>query len=57
MLDCYSSGTVNVKQLIMDEFEKPCCIQGYHIHQEVWMAAVGEYLVHETILTINLIML
>ena len=31
----------------MEEFEKPCCIQGYHIYQEVWAAAVGEELVCE----------
>ena len=31
----------------MEEFEKPCCIRGYHIYQEVWAAAVGEELVCE----------
>ena len=39
--------TVNVKQLIMEEFERSCCIRGYHIYQEVWTAAVGEELVCE----------
>ena len=33
--------TVNVKQLIMEEFERPCCIRGYHIYQEVWTAGVA----------------
>ena len=55
MLDWYSMlqvlarrrPTVNVKQLIMEEFERPCCIRGYHIYQEVWTAAVGEELVCE----------
>ena len=37
--------TVNVKQLIMEEFERPCCIRGYHIYHEVWTVAVGEELV------------
>ena len=36
-----------MKQLIMEEFERPCCIRGYHIYQEIWMAAVGEELVCE----------
>ena len=31
----------------MDEFERPCCIRGYHVYQEVWVAAVGEELVCE----------
>ena len=31
----------------MEEFEKPCCIRGYHIYEEVWVAAVGEELVCE----------
>ena len=31
----------------MEEFEKRCCIRGYHIYQEVWAAAVGEELVCE----------
>ena len=38
---------MNVKQLIMEEFERPCCIRGYHVYQEVWTAAVGEELVCE----------
>ena len=33
--------TVNVNQPIMEEFERPCCIRGYHVYQEVWTAAVG----------------
>ena len=38
---------MDVKQLIMEEFERPCYIRGYHIYQEVWTAAVGEELVCE----------
>ena len=26
----------------MEEFERVCCICGYHVHQEAWEAAVGE---------------
>ena len=29
----------------MEEFERVCCICGYHVHQETWEAAVGEELV------------
>ena len=36
--------TVNVNQPIMEEFERPCCIRGYHVYQEVWTAVVGEEL-------------
>ena len=36
--------TVNVNQPITEEFERPCCIRGYHVYQEVWTAAVGEEL-------------
>ena len=28
----------------MEEFERVCCICGYHVHQEAWEAAVGEEL-------------
>ena len=28
----------------MEEFERVCCICGYHLHQEAWEAAVGEEL-------------
>ena len=38
---------MNVKQLIMEEFERPWSVQGYHIYQEVWTAEVGEELVCE----------
>ena len=38
---------MNVKQFIMEEFERPCCIRGYHIYQEVWTAPVGKELVCE----------
>ena len=31
----------------MEEFERPCCIRGYHVYQAVWTAAVGEELVCE----------
>ena len=27
--------------------QRPCCIRGYHIYQEVWAAAIGEELVCE----------
>ena len=30
-----------------EEFQRPCCIRGYHIYQEVWTAAVGEELICE----------
>ena len=36
---------MNMKQLIMEEFERPCYIRGYHIYQEVWTAAVGEVII------------
>ena len=39
--------TVSVNQLVMEEFERPCCIRGYHVYQEIWTAAVGEELVCE----------
>ena len=29
----------------MEEFERACCIRGYHEYEEVWEAAVGEELV------------
>ena len=29
----------------MEEFQRPCCIRGYHIYKDVWEAAVGEVLV------------
>ena len=29
----------------MEEFERPCCIRGYHICKEIWDAAAGEALV------------
>ena len=29
----------------MEEFERACCIRGYHEYKEVWEAAVGEELV------------
>ena len=28
----------------MEEFERVCCICGYHVYQEAWEAAVGEEL-------------
>ena len=31
----------------MEEFERACCIRGYHEYKEVWEAAVGEELVCE----------
>ena len=26
----------------MEEFERTCCIRGYHVYKEIWEAAVGE---------------
>ena len=26
----------------MEEFERVCCIHGYHVHKEAWEATVGE---------------
>ena len=43
---------MNVEQLIMEAFERLCCMRGYHIFQEVWTAAVGEELVCETIVAL-----
>ena len=28
----------------MEEFERTCCIRGYHVYREIWEAAVGEEL-------------
>ena len=28
----------------MEEFERVCCIRGYHIYKEIWEAAAGEVL-------------
>ncbi|MCG8624284.1 MAG: hypothetical protein MJE68_20105 [Proteobacteria bacterium] len=36
-----------------EEFQTPCCIRGYHIYQEAWMAAVGEELICERTPTIH----
>ena len=38
---------MNVNHLVMKEFERPCCIRGCHVYQEIWTAAVGEELVCE----------
>ena len=38
---------MSVNQLVMEEFERLCCIQDYHVYQEIWTAAVGEELVCE----------
>ena len=40
-------STVSVNQLVMKEFERPCCNRGYHVYQEIWTAAVDEELVCE----------
>ena len=26
----------------MGEYERDCCVRGYHVYQEIWEAAVGE---------------
>ena len=28
----------------MEEFERDCCICGYHVYKEIWPAAMGEEL-------------
>ena len=28
----------------MEEFERICCIRGYHVYKEIWEAAAGEVL-------------
>ena len=28
----------------MEAFERNCCIHGYHIHKEIWQAAIGKEL-------------
>ena len=43
----FNRRRLNVKQHNMEEFLRPCCIQGYHIYQEVWTAAVEEELICE----------
>ena len=29
---------------MIEEFETPCCIRGYHIYKDAWEVAVGEVL-------------
>ncbi len=31
----------------MEEYERACCVRGYHIYQAIWTAAVGEVLACE----------
>ena len=31
----------------MGEYERDCCVRGYHVYQEIWEAAVGEMLACE----------
>ena len=31
----------------MEEFERVCCIRGYHVYRHIWEAHVGENLVCE----------
>ena len=31
----------------MDEFERVCCISGYHVYKEIWEAATEEILICE----------
>ena len=28
----------------MEAFGRGCCIRGYHVHKEIWQAAIGEEL-------------
>jgi len=28
----------------MEEFERACCIRGYHVYKDIWEAAVGKEL-------------
>ena len=30
--------------ITMEEYERECCVRGYHAYQEIWEAAVGEVL-------------
>ena len=31
----------------MEEFERVCCVRGYHVYKEIWEAATGEILICE----------
>ena len=31
----------------MEDYERECCICGYHVYKEIWAAALGEQLVCE----------
>ena len=31
----------------MEEFERVCCVRGYHVYNEIWEAATGEILICE----------
>ena len=31
----------------MEEFERVCCIRGFHVYKEIWEAATGEILICE----------
>ena len=31
----------------MEDYERECCIRGYHVYKEIWAAALGEQLVCE----------
>ena len=31
----------------MKEFERVCCVRGYHVYNEIWEAATGEILICE----------
>ena len=31
----------------MGEYERDCCVRGYHVYHEIWEAAVGEVLACE----------
>ena len=48
------SPTVNVKQLIMEEFERPFCIRGYHIYQEVYGRQAFLALVSDSLRDLNI---
>ena len=31
----------------MEDYERECCVRGYHVYKEIWAAALGEQLVCE----------
>ena len=43
---CKTNVTAVVRGIIM-ELVTPCCIHGYHVYREIWMAILGEQLICE----------